>query len=770
MDLIGLNMRKYQLTAVLSFLFILVLSAQSDLKIYQWKSHLPYDVGKSITQSDTKVFFAGPYSIFSVDKQDNSLEFMSKVEGLTDIRMSVLKYAPEHETLIASYFNSNIDLIKPDEIVNLPDIKNFDFVGDKAIYNMYQASEDLYYLACGFGVVELNVAREEFGFTAKLGIKVSDVTVFEGDIYAATEEGIYRISAGPDANPQNSGEWQLLGLEEGFSEDYSSEALVIYNNKLYVDVNDTLYQYRDGALEFVHYEDNHEIIYLTAEGKHLLVGAYCGINGSDCEGKVLFFNEDHTYERSGDGCVNRPYYAIEDEQQNIWYSDRWRQVRVANNFMNDCSRININAPYSQHATEIVVDEGNVWVATETPGTGNELGYYSFIDGQWKHYNRRSYPNELGTLRECYRIAIHPANKKVYVGSYDVGLLEMEGENFTFYDNTNSPLTTGADPDRVRIGGLVFDNDNNLWIANNSANNPIVVYKNDGTWQNNFTTSSRDLRQVVIDLSGNKWFAVDGGSQGVLIFNERNIDDPNDDDFRVLSTSNSQLPINKVRSLAVDLDGDVWVGTDQGVVVFECGSNVFDPNCQGSKRIVEVDGFNAYLLETEIVTSIAVDGANRKWFGTRNGVFVQSASGEEQIAFFDKDNSPLFENTITDIAIDQQTGEVFIGTANGMISLRYDATEGGVVNTKTAYAFPNPVRPDYDGPIAIKGLARDANVKITDINGQRVFETKANGGQAIWDGNDYNGKRASSGVYLVFSTSTQQAENPDAIVTKILFIN
>ena len=69
--------------------------------------------------------------------------------------MSVLKYAPEHETLIASYANSNIDLIKPDGIVNLPDVKNFDIVGDRAIYNIYQATPDLFYLSAGFGVVEL---------------------------------------------------------------------------------------------------------------------------------------------------------------------------------------------------------------------------------------------------------------------------------------------------------------------------------------------------------------------------------------------------------------------------------------------------------------------------------------------------------------------------------------------------------------------------------------------------------------------------------------
>ena len=763
-------MRKYQLTLTLILISVSILFAQSDLKIYQWKSHLPYQVGKSITQSSSKVYFASEYSIFSIGKEDNSLEFLTKVEGLSDILMSILKYAPEHETLIASYANSNIDLIKPDGIVNLPDMKNFDIVGDRAIYNIYQATPDLFYLSTGFGVVELNIEREEFGFTAKLGIKVNDITTFEGNFYAATDEGIYRISTGPEANPQNSGEWKLLGPEEGFPEDFSSDAIVTYNNQLYFDVNDTLYNYKNGALEFVHYEEGFEIIYITAEGSHMLVGEYCNVNGVDCAGKVLIFDKDHTFQPAGTGCVNRPYYAIEDEEQNVWFSDRWRGVRVANNFMNACSKININSPYSEHATDLAIDEHNVWVATETPGAGNVFGYYSFIEGQWKAYNSSTYPNRLANLRECYKVAVHPENKKVYVGSYEVGLLEMDGDNFTFYDDTNSPLATGADPERVRIAGLDFDANNNLWISNNSAINPIVVFKNDGTWQNDFTTSSKGLREVVVDHSGNKWFTVDGGSQGVLIFNEGDLDVQGDDQTRVLTTSNSQLPINVVNSLAVDLDGDVWVGTNQGVVVFECGSNVFDPNCQGSKRIVQVDGFNAYLLETEIVTAIAVDGANRKWFGTKNGIFVQSPSGEEQIAFFDKDNSPLFDNTITSIAIDQENGEVFIGTANGLISLRYDATEGEVINSKSVYAFPNPVRPDYDGPIAIKGLARDANVKITDINGQRVYETKALGGQAIWDGKDYNGVRASSGVYLVFSTSTQQAENPDGIVTKILFIN
>jgi hypothetical protein len=215
---------------------------------------------------------------------------------------------------------------------------------------------------------------------------------------------------------------------------------------------------------------------------------------------------------------------------------------------------------------------------------------------------------------------------------------------------------------------------------------------------------------------------------------------------------------------------VWIGTGEGVVSFECGSNVFDANCTGRKRIVTVDGFNAYLLETEEVKTIAVDGANRKWFGTNNGVFVQSPDGISQVALYTNTNSPLFDNAITDIAIDQKSGETWIGTEKGIISLRIEATKGGNINSTAPYAYPNPVRPDYDGPIAIYGLARDANVKITDIAGNMVYEGKALGGQAVWNGRDYLGRRAASGVYLIMATSSQNFDSPDAIITKVVILN
>ncbi|MBP9196177.1 MAG: regulator, partial [Saprospiraceae bacterium] len=227
--------------------------------------------------------------------------------------------------------------------------------------------------------------------------------------------------------------------------------------------------------------------------------------------------------------------------------------------------------------------------------------------------------------------------------------------------------------------------------------------------------------------------------------------------------------NKVNSLVVDLDGSIWVGTDRGPVVFDCG-DPFSESCRGNTRKVIVDGIPALLLRDEDILSIEVDGGNRKWFGTRNGIFVQSPDGITQEAKFDVRNSPLLDNKVTDLGFNTDSGEMFVISTGGIQSYKTETTGGGRSHSTNVYAFPNPVRPDYTGPIAIKGLVRDANVKITDINGRLVYETKALGGQAVWDGNDYNGVRAASGIYLVFSANENTSQSSDAFVTKIMIVN
>ncbi|MEL6862789.1 MAG: two-component regulator propeller domain-containing protein [Bacteroidota bacterium] len=760
------------------FGFAQLLSAQSDLKIGQWRSHLPYQFGRYITQSPDRVYYTTDWAVLSMDKTDYSEvdfvepQYLSKVDGLSDVGTVFVKYYPPKDALLVTYSNSIFDLVLPDGVTTFANIQSDGPFFNRTINDVYLASNNKMYFSTGFGVVEFDVENEEFGFTANLDVDVLGIALYKDRFYATTLEGVYTAINSPSVNLKDISNWSILDESAGFPAIYESGPIVGFGDYLYLSIDDTLFAYDGSQLEKVYQDDTFFISFLSAEGAHLLVGVDCS---GECMGKVLLLDENNAIQEAGNSCANHPLYAIETPTGQLWFADQWRDVRVANGPNESCSKFKFNSPFTESAQDIVVDDNKVYVATEptlVDPVFRSDGFFELSEGDWTAYNTRSVDVfKPDNMIAFHRVLVNPINKKVYAGTFWNGLVEFDGGSFVIYDRDNSALQASTgDPSRVRIGGMDFDQDNNLWISNHTSARPIVVYTATGEWFNDFprASSGQPLRQMVVDDSGFKWFAIDKG--GVLVYDSGVLEDPSDDEARIINSSNSQLPNNNVNCLAVDLDGDVWVGTTEGTVVFECGNNVLDPNCQGSRRIVEVGGFNAFLLEDENIRTIAVDGANRKWFGSESGVFVQSPSGEEQITFFNKENSPLFDNVINDIAINSLNGEVFIGTAKGLISVRSDAIGGGVVHQSSVYAYPNPVRPDYDGPIAITGLARDADVKITDVSGQLVFETTALGGQAIWDGRDYNGRKASSGVYLVYATSTRNSDNPDTAVTKILFMN
>ncbi len=228
-------------------------------------------------------------------------------------------------------------------------------------------------------------------------------------------------------------------------------------------------------------------------------------------------------------------------------------------------------------------------------------------------------------------------------------------------------------------------------------------------------------------------------------------------------------MNDVYALAEDKNGEIWVGTSTGVAIYSNPQKIWTEEVLYATRpgLDSPDDFFHPLLEKESITAIAIDGANRKWFGTKaSGVFLISENGETELQHFNSENSPLPGNEITDIAINNQTGEVFIGTAAGLISYMGEATAGNE-EYNDVYVYPNPVRETYEGPIVIKGLVDDTDLRITDISGNLVHKTTSLGGQAIWDGKNLNGNRCKTGVYLVFM-ATPAGEKTK--ITKLLFIH
>lgn len=750
------------------------LTSQVNIGIGQWQSHLPYQYGRYVTQSESTVYFATDWSVLTIEKSDRSIGFLSSVNGLSNTGIGVIKYNSPGNVLVVTYTNSVIDLVKEDEVLTLADIRNFsNQIINKSINDIYVASATATYIAGGYGISQLNTEKGLFSFTTFTGLPVNSILIFQDTLLAATDEGVY---ATPVENPfvQDFATWEYWGPERGFPGDYRSEVMAVHNDILYLDVNDSLYRYDRGSAAYFYHADNLSSQFLTAEGKHLLYGMRCH---PDCQGKVVRFGPDPSgLSTAGGVCVDRPLHAIEDQFGTVWFGDGFRGVRVSENFTNQCSSTIFNSPFSHFSSEMAVFDSKLYVASGglRDNGSNQFrtdGFFTLIDGDWKVINARNTPllKDKQADNDFYRIAVHPGSGKVYFGTFYGGIVTYDGENIEVLNETNSALQGAiGDPARERIGGLAFDREENLWISNHSAPKPLVVMTAEGEWLSYTVPTDRKLDQLLVDQNGYKWIIA---GTGVLVFDDAGtLKDISDDRFRFFTESNSTLPSTIVNCLEADLDGKVWIGTSNGVVVFEC--DPFNEECVGSLIIVEendIDEEDEYLLKGEDVRSIAVDGANRKWFGTTNGIFVQSPNAKDQVHVFNTSNSPLFDNLITDIAIDHASGLVYIGTSKGIISYRGEATAGGRVNNINAYAFPNPVRPGYEGPIAIKGLAEDANIKITDITGQLIYETTALGGQAIWDGRDYNGRRASSGVYLVFATRID-LNNPDTLVTKILIIN
>ena len=475
-----------------------------------------------------------------------------------------------------------------------------------------------------------------------------------------------------------------------------------------------------------------------------------------------------------------PLDAMEDAEKNFWVGDTYSgliRYEPAGGF----TRINLGGPATALAFSMTSMNNDVYIA---PG-GRDASFiplftqpqvYHFNNSDW--YNLGAYNNPvLGQTHDIVALAVNPSNPKhVFAASYGKGVTEILNDSaIRRFTENNSTLKhhTSSDTSDIRVGGITFDAKGSLWVVN-SHNNSCISRKTGDQWTG-YTVpivNENDLGMIMADRHGQKWIQMRYGNMNpnsLLVFKENEkSNNPSDYQAKVLNSSvgSGNIPGNNVFAMAEDKNGEIWIGTEKGIAVFYTPEDVFSGRNFDCQRIlVTQGGYVQYLLENETVTAIAVDGANRKWVGTdRGGVFLFSEDGTKQIYHFTTENSPLLSDRITCMTINQD-GEVFFGTDKGVISFRSSATPANDT-FGDVYAFPNPVKPDYDGYIAIKGLVNNAQVRITDVNGVTVYSTRAEGGQAVWDGRNFDGRKANTGVYLVFAANDDASEK---IVTRILFV-
>lgn len=760
-----------------------VLPAQ-NIPIGSWRDELPYNQCISVTEAENMIYTATPYAIFYVDKEDNSVQRMTKIGGLSDIGITSICYNIEEQTIVLTYANANIDLIRGNNVVNISDIKRKQILGNKTINSIYCLGKYAY-LACGFGIVVLDLEKDEISDTYYIGkngspVNVLAITSDQNDtIYAATESGLYLASLA-DQDLANFNSWKK---DPRIDSTARYNTITTLGNKVFVNKSlsgfnqDTLFYHQNGQWTKWVQEISNTISKMQGSNGRLAV-AYNYF--------ARVYNEDLTMvEQIYDYFPGTPTAldAVVDKDQNLWIGDNYAGLVMYDLTEKFFRGYNLSGPLTAKAFSMTSKGNDLFIA---PG-GRDLSYvplyqqsqiYRFDNSNWANYSG-SLIYEMYSWHDVVAIAVDPFDSRhFFVATWGSGVLEFNDitlVNRHTFSNSTLGHHSASDTSDIRAGGIAFDQNGNLWVSTSHTNQCLSMRK-DGQWIgfNLPQVQENDLGQMIIDRNNQKWIVMRYGNinpYSIIVFSENGTPTNTGDDLvKKISAAagNGNLPGNNVYAMAEDKDGEIWVGTEKGVAVFYSPESVFSgQNFDAQKILVEQGGYYQYLLENEIVTAIAVDGANRKWIGTdRGGVFLFSEDGTQEIYHFTEDNSPLFSNRITSISINDVTGEVFFGTDKGIISFKSTATEGGD-EASDVYAYPNPVKSGYSGYIAIKGLVQNASVKITDISGILIYSTVAEGGQAIWDGKNFDGKRAQTGVYLVFASDENGKEK---VVTKILFVN
>ncbi|GAB2671025.1 two-component regulator propeller domain-containing protein [Flavihumibacter cheonanensis] len=724
-------MRSRCLVFVLIFLLSTACFAQP---IGTWQDHLSYQSAIAVGTGDSKLVVASPWALFTYDPQNETFSRFSKINGLSESGIETI-YIDGSLTIIA-YSNGQIDLLEDGKTRTVNTLRLSNIAADKKV-NAIWKENDRCLLATGFGIAVLNIEKAEIGdvyLIANGGVysKINSIAASTGYYYAAGEQGLYRASRSA-TNLADFRNWTLLsGLPAG-----AVQKVLVWRNELYVQIGNQLFKEEAGGFNSI-YQDNWQWQEVDTSSSEILLAQRT--NGA---ARVQLINNTGQVQTTlTHPLIQWPYQTVYFQEQ-YWVADSLNGlINYDGNFVD---RLYPNSPAGIGTGGLVAGASGWWMANE-----NRLS--RFLDGNW----------QLSSTFEAIGPLLETGDGGLWVGSRNAGLgLLREGNLQVFREELLGESV--QEPEGYKVGGLALDAAGQLWISNDEAARGLVVRRPDGTHQSfeiPFFYPSLRVKEIVIDELDQKWIASPGN--GLFCLNATN------EQWRFFQagTGNGNLPSNEVLSLARDQFGFIWIGTADGIGIIQCASQVFSGDaCEAILPVVQSDNFAGFLFKGEAVQTIAVDGANRKWIGTKNGAWLISAGGEQTLLRFTTANSPLPDNDIRKIAIDPTTGAVLISTAKGLMSYQSTATEGGRTNTNVL-VYPNPVPPGYTGTIAIRGLVNNAVVKITELNGRLIYQGRALGGQFIWNGLDLNGKKVATGVYPVWISNDGRTEQA---VTKIVFI-
>jgi hypothetical protein len=732
-----------------------------------WQDHLSYSASYSLAVGGDKIWSSAGASVLVMDIPSKEVSSLSRISGLNETLIGSVAWCEEEQTLIIVYRNTGVDLIKKGVITNIPDIKNKYIPGLKEIYSV-NVTGDRALLSGSFGIVVIDIGGRYVADTWRPGPdgynnEVYETAIISDRIYAATARGVFYAPLNR-TGLSYFGNWdklkELPSPDEKYNRIAAAGSALIISNPGASSAPDSLFRVIPGqSATLIYTSPGGTVRSIDAAGTGMCVTRDSSILMLSAEGAVI--REITRYGWASANPLNTLFY-----KENLWIADASVGLVSTDNYTK-FNNYSIPGPYTNNVADIHFAGTNSFVTGGTVDNawGNAYRPLQVFSNTGNTWNSKIL---YGPNRDAMRVVADPAeNDHYFVSSWGNGIYEFKaGDLLENYNQYNSPLASIHPGENfTRICGLAFDRSGNLWMTQSGVSGNLRALKKDKTWIS--TTLNLNVPVVgdmIIDGNDFIWALLPRG-HGLLVYDLSGTpENISDDRHLLLKVEDTEGHVmNNVFSITEDRDGNIWVGTDMGPAVYYNPGKAFSSNLKATRiKIPRSDGSGLadYLLGTATVTTISVDGANRKWFGTMSsGAYLMSEDGKKELLHFNSANSPLLSDNIVKISINNLTGDVWFGTSEGIISYRGDATAGRD-DYSGLYVFPNPVREDYEGIVTVTGLVEGSTVKITDISGNLVYEAVSLGGQVTWDLLNYRSARVATGVYLVFCS------NEDGSLTKV----
>ena len=705
------------------------------------------------------------------------------LNGLSDIEISCLYHDATDNATYIGYANGNIDKWQAGKITNLPAIKLAQISNSKRI-NQFERNGAYIYVANDFSIVLIDVAKEEIKDTyyPTNGLEaIVDVALTQDSIFALTSTQMLKGLRSNPALPDYA-QWdrdlrfpyqatnkyrELQTINQQFwvlrsNEAYGQDSVFRLKNDLLVNVINEPFSYEINSIQNIGSQ-----MAISIDGGFFLYNAD-GLQQSAYSASLLdrWINPSRVCQLSNSYWSADQAWGLQ-EHLNAYTCKRYPIEGLANPFV-----------YTMDCQEGVLAVGSGRLEAEIAPAFTRNGIHILEENQWRSLNTPKVTSwDYTKMWDFISIAVNPKNpKEIAAGTYSFAPLTILNETDSLvFDQSNSPIEpVSIGNGWSLISGLKFDQKGNLWAANGYTDRPLKMRQTDGTWTSFYLgtgAANKQTTRLEIDFQDNIWIGTsDNGLVGLQ--HQGTLDDPSDDEYIQLTSGELQgnLPSNKITAIAADFDGELWIGTDAGFAVLYNANGSFTSgagNYDAQRILIPFEGNYEEVLGDASITDIEVDGGNRKWMSTANaGLVLLSSDGTKIIAQYNEDNSPLISNTIYDIEINQQSGELYIVTDKGLVSFRIDATYEDP-SYETLNVFPNPVKPDYFGPITIQGIRYNSDVKVTDAAGNLIYKTQSNGGTATWNGQNLNGEKVPTGVYFFWTANNYQGG--ERKVAKVLVI-